>query len=300
MTTQAAAARSVARVIESVRTREGAGFPVRRPFPTHTLDAFDPFLLLDEMGPVDYPPGAAKGAPDHPHRGFETVTYLLEGGMVHRDSHGQRGTLGPGDVQWMTAGAGVIHSEMPEAELLARGGRMHGFQLWVNLPGRDKMIRPRYQDVPSARIPVVTSADGKARVKVIAGEAMGARAVTDTRTPIMYLHYTLQPGASVAQRVPADYNAFAYVVGGRGHFGAGGREAREGQMVVFGRDGDEVTLAAPADAPGPFDVLLIAGVPLGEPVARYGPFVMNTPDEIGQAFEDFRAGRFGEIPAETR
>jgi quercetin 2,3-dioxygenase len=299
MRTQAAA-RSVARVIDSVRTREGAGFPVRRPFPTHTLDAFDPFLLLDEMGPVDYPPGAAKGAPDHPHRGFETVTYLLEGRMEHRDSHGQRGALGPGDVQWMTAGAGVVHSEMPEAGFLARGGRMHGFQLWVNLPGRDKMIRPRYQDVPSARIPVVGSEDGKVRVKVIAGEAMGARAVTDTRTPIMYLHYTLEPGASAAQRVPADYNTFAYVVGGRGRFGADAREAREGQMVVFGRDGDEVTLAAPADAPAPLGVLLIAGVPLGEPVARYGPFVMNTAEEIRQAFEDFRSGRFGEIPAEIR
>jgi len=167
--------RTVARIVKSTRTVEGGGFIVTRPFPTERLDMFDPFLLLDQMGPVDYKPGEAVGAPDHPHRGFETVTYVLEGDMEHRDSAGNRGKLNAGDVQWGTAGAGVVHSEMPSSEMLERGGRMFGFQLWVNLPRRDKMIPPRYQDTPSARIPVVTSADGKARVKVIAGESLGRR-----------------------------------------------------------------------------------------------------------------------------
>jgi redox-sensitive bicupin YhaK (pirin superfamily) len=162
------------------------------------------------MGPVTLGPGEAKGAPDHPHRGFETVTYLLAGRMEHKDSQGNREMLGPGDVQWMTAGAGVIHSEMPEAAFKRRGGRLHGFQLWVNLPRRDKMTPPRYQDVPSANISVAQSADGTVTVQVIAGEALGAKAVIDTRTPILYLHYALQPGAHVMQRVPTDYNAFAY------------------------------------------------------------------------------------------
>src|SRR5579872_3405949 len=184
-----ASVRKVARLVTSIRTREGGGFIVHRPFPTQTLMDFDPFLLLDEMGPVDYAPYEAVGAPDHPHRGFETVTYVLEGRMQHRDSQGNHGTLGPGDVQWMTAGGGVVHSEMPEDELYRTGGRMHGFQLWVNLPSRDKMMHPRYQDVPSAQIPVVEGDEGLVRVKVIAGEALGAHAVIDTRTPIMYLHF---------------------------------------------------------------------------------------------------------------
>jgi redox-sensitive bicupin YhaK (pirin superfamily) len=166
-------ARSTARVFNTIRTLEGAGFPVRRPFPTETLDHFDPFLLLDEFGPVDWAPGEAVGAPDHPHRGFETVSYILEGRLQHKDSVGNWGRLGPGDVQWMTAGAGVVHSEMPEDELVRSGGRMHGFQLWVNLPQRDKMVRPRYQDVQSAEIPVTRTPDGSVAVKVIAGEALG-------------------------------------------------------------------------------------------------------------------------------
>ncbi len=188
--------RSVRRVVPSIETLEGAGFLVHRPFPTRTLDHFDPFLLLDEMGPADLGPGEAKGAPDHPHRGFETVTYMLEGHMEHRDSHGNHGKLNPGDVQWMTAGAGVVHSEMPEEEFAARGGRMHGFQLWVNLPARDKMMRPRYQEVAASRIPVARTEDASVTVKVLAGEALGARAVIDTRTPIIYLDCALSPGSS--------------------------------------------------------------------------------------------------------
>ncbi|MGH7309950.1 MAG: pirin family protein [Candidatus Rokuibacteriota bacterium] len=281
--------RSVARIVEGLRTFEGEGFAVRRPFPTPTLDHVDPFLLLDEMGPADLCPGEAKGAPDHPHRGFETVTYMLHGRLEHRDSAGNAGSLGPGDVQWMTAGAGVVHSEMPAAAFQRTGGRMHGFQLWVNLPRRDKLMAPRYQDVPAARIPVVRDRDGVS-VRVIAGEALGARAVIDTRTPIMYLHFSLAPGARVTQPVPREWNAFAYVFGGRGLAGKDQRLVNDGQAAIFATDGEGVTLTA-ADLP--LEVLLVAGLPLREPVARYGPFVMNTREEIVQAVEDFRGGRLG-------
>jgi quercetin 2,3-dioxygenase len=287
--------RSVSRIINSTRTIEGEGFVVNRPFPTHALADFDPFLLLDQMGPVDLAPGEAKGAPDHPHRGFETVTYMLEGQMRHKDSQGNKGTLGPGDVQWMTAGAGVVHSEMPAPEFAESGGRLHGFQLWVNLPSRDKRMRPRYQEIPAARIPTANSEDGRVRVKVIAGEALGVRAAIDTRTPIQYLHFQLQPGARVVQSVPREYNAFAYVVGGSGVFGEDEHIAREGQMVIFAQDGDQVSMLAPENTESGLDVLLIAGVPLGEQVVRYGPFVMNTREEIHEAIEDFRSGRMGSI-----
>jgi hypothetical protein len=284
--------RGVARVVTSIETFEGAGFPVHRPFPTGSLGEIDPFLLLDRMGPYEAAPGQAQGAPDHPHRGFETVTYVLEGEMEHEDSAGNRGRLGAGDVQWMTAGAGVVHSEMPSRAFLERGGRIHGFQLWVNLPRKDKMIAPRYQDVPSSRIPVVTSPDGLARVKVIAGEALGARAVIDTRTPIFYLHVSLRPGARFTQPAPRRFNVFAYVLEGAGRFGAEERRAVADQAVVFQTDGEEVSFVAEEER---CEVLLIGGVPLREPVARYGPFVMNTAQEIQQAIEDFRAGRMGAI-----
>jgi redox-sensitive bicupin YhaK (pirin superfamily) len=183
--------RSASRIINSVKTIEGGGFVVNRSFPTQSLSDLDPFQLLDEMGPMDVAPGEAKGAPDHPHRGFETVTYMLEGIFEHKDSEGHSGRLNPGDVQWMTAGSGVIHSEMPDKDFVRTGGRMHGFQLWVNLPKRDKMIKPRYQEIPSSEIPVGRTDDGKVSVKVIAGEALGVQAAIETRTPIMYLHFTL-------------------------------------------------------------------------------------------------------------
>ncbi|HEX2571326.1 MAG TPA: pirin family protein [Polyangia bacterium] len=285
--------RTVTRVITATRTLEGAGFEVRRPFPTHALADFDPFLLLDEMGPVTLGPGEAQGAPDHPHRGFETVTYVLSGRLEHRDSRGHHGQLGPGDVQWMTAGRGIVHSEMPEADFRRTGGRMHGFQLWVNLPRRDKMMEPRYQEIPADRIPVAKSADGLVTARVIAGEALGVRAVIDTRTPIFHLHFTLQPGGRVLQPVPRDHQVFAYVFGGEGRLGAGAHRVVDGQMALFGADGEGIQLAAPAEATGPVDLLLIGGVPLREPVARYGPFVMNHQHEILQAFADYRNGRLG-------
>ncbi|HEY9726466.1 MAG TPA: pirin family protein [Chroococcales cyanobacterium] len=295
MTTQTTTIRTVAGIINSVETLEGEGMLVRRPFPKSTFSHFDPFLLLDELGPVDVEPGQAKGAPDHPHRGFETVSYMLEGRLQHKDSQGHAGTLNPGDVQWMTAGAGVVHSEMPEREFARNGGRLHGLQLWVNLPRRDKMIQPRYQEIPADRIPTAQTEDGSVSVKAIAGEALGVRSAIETRTPIIYLHFTVQPGATVIQPVPRDYNAFTYVLDGDGLFGADKEPAGDGQMVLFAQDGEEVEFANPSNAKSPLDVLLIAGVPLNEPVVRYGPFVMNTQAEIMQAIEDYRHGRMGSI-----
>ncbi len=287
--------RSVARIVTSIRTREGGGFIVHRPFPTQMLMDFDPFLLLDEMGPVDYAPGQAVGAPDHPHRGFETVTYVLEGKMQHKDSHGHAGSLGPGDVQWMTAGAGVVHSEMPEAGFTAKGGRMHGFQIWVNLPRKDKLMKPRYQELPDAGIPVALSADGKVKVKIVAGESLGKRAAIDTRTPIAFLHMTLQPGGSIDQPLPANYNAFAFLISGEGEFGAGATKASAHQMVIFGNDGAVAKIKNREDSKETLELLLLAGVPLNEPVVRYGPFVMNTEAEIHQAIKDYQQGKMGEI-----
>jgi len=262
---------------------------VTRPFPTARLDHLDPFLLLDRMGPATHGPGEAKGAPDHPHRGFETVTYVLEGAIEHGDSQGNHGRIGAGDVQWMTAGSGVVHSEMPSAEIRRDGGRMHGFQLWVNLPRRDKMMKPRYQELRASEIPTATSADGMTTVTVIAGESLGTRASIDTRTPIIYLHVRLAAGARFTQAVPSTYNAFAFIISGEAAFAD--HTARENDAVIFERDGDEVFITSAGGA----ELLLIAGVPLNEPIARYGPFVMNTPGEIRQAMIDYQSGRFGEI-----
>ena len=293
--TRKGSGRTIAGVVNSIETLEGAGFLVRRPFPTPSFSEFDPFLLLDEMGPMDLGPGEAQGAPDHPHRGFETVTYVLSGDLEHKDSRGHAGRLRPGDVQWMTAGAGVVHSEMPSAEFNRDGGRMHAFQLWVNLPKVDKMMKPRYQEIPSAQIPKALSSDGLVEVTVIAGEALGQKAVIETRTPIVYLHYRIKPGGSVSQSVPGAYNAFAYVIDGEGVFGGDDERGADGQMILFAPDGDEVRIENSPDAKETLEVLLIAGSPLNEPVARYGPFVMNTREEIYQAIEDYRLGRMGAI-----
>lgn len=279
--------RPVARIITSHRQTEGGGFVVRRPLPTLGLEQADPFLLIDELGPVTYQPGEAIGAPDHPHRGFETVSYILEGAVEHEDSAGHRGRLGAGDVQWMTAGAGIVHSEMPSAELLANGGRVHGFQIWVNLPARLKMTRPRYQDVPGTRLPTAATSDGKARVKIIAGEALGARAVIETHTPIVFQDWTLDEGGTVTVPIAPELRVLAYVFEGR--VTIGGREVSDGQMAILG-DGDAVAMTG-----GRGRLLLLGGVPHGEPVARYGPFVMNTEREILQAVKDFQSGKMGEI-----
>ena len=286
--------RKIERVIKAHRQLEGGGFVVRRPFPIAGLELVDPFLLLDEMGPATYGPGEAKGAPDHPHRGFETVTYMLEGRFEHEDSAGNRGAIAAGDVQWMTAGSGVVHSEMPSDDIRRHGGRIHGFQVWVNLPARDKMMAPRYQEVPASGIPQAATPDGKADVRVIAGEALGVRAVIDTRTPIVYQDWKLRPGALVEQPLAEGHHALVYVFEGSVEVGSDQRTLRDGELGLLG-PGTAVRLAVPSGASAGARLLLLAGQPLREPVARYGPFVMNTESEIQRAFSDYRSGRFAEI-----
>lgn len=286
--------RQVKKIVTAHRQREGAGFVVRRPVPTLGLELVDPFLLIDELGPVTYGPGEAVGAPDHPHRGFETVSYILEGAVEHEDSAGHRGVIRAGDVQWMTAGGGIVHSEMPPRELLETGGRMHGFQIWVNLPRRLKLTQPRYQEVSAAKIPEARTADGLARAKIIAGSALGVSAVIETHTPIVFQDWTLQPGADVTIAIGADHQALAYVFGGA--VTIEGREVRDGQMAILS-DGDAVRLVGAAENGR---LLLLAGVPHREPVARYGPFVMTSERELIEAFHDYQSGRMGEITRTAR
>jgi redox-sensitive bicupin YhaK (pirin superfamily) len=266
--------------VEPVHTFEGAGFGVYRPFPQAHLEMLDPFLLLDEMEPRTLAPGEAKGAPDHPHRGFETVTYILDGEFEHRDSQGNHGQMNPGDVQWMTAGAGIVHSEMPSTRLQTEGGHLHGFQLWVNLPAADKMIQPRYQAITADRIPLVEGEGWRARV--IAGTLAGVEGVAATHTPVTYAHVTVEPGRTATFDLPGDENVGAYVF-------AGG----ERRFLAWRREPGSVELTAGADEP--LEVLLLAGRPLEEPVARYGPFVMTTRQELVDAVDDFNAGRMGSI-----
>lgn len=283
-------AKAVVRIVDAVATYEGEGFLVHRPFPTAAIPMIDPFLLLDEMGPIDLAPGEAKGAPDHPHRGFETVTYLLEGEFEHRDSVGNHGILRPGDVQWMTAGAGVVHSEMPSRGLQELGGRLHGFQLWVNLPRADKMRAPRYQELHSNEIPIVER-EG-ATVRVIAGDVFDVHGPAQTFVPITYVHARLAPQASLDIPVPRAANSFVYLVGGDARVGGDLRDVSSSQAAIFDGDGDRVHVDAGVDGA---ELLLLAGEPLREPVARYGPFVMNTKQEILDAIDDFQAGRMGAI-----
>jgi redox-sensitive bicupin YhaK (pirin superfamily) len=290
MTDTVKSVRPVTAVVDAIETLEGGGLLVHRPFPTTALDMFDPFLLLDEMGPTEVAPGEAVGAPDHPHRGFETVTYMIEGEFEHRDSAGNHGVIHPGDVQWMTAGSGVVHSEMPGARIQRDGGRSHGLQLWVNLPRVDKMTPPRYQDLRAADIPTVER-DG-VWAKVIAGEALGVVGPANTHLPILYVHARVDEGAVLDLAVPADENVFAYVLSGSGTFGSDERAAHGSQLVAFGPGGEGIRLRGGS---GGVEVVVLAGRPLREPVVRYGPFVMNTKSEIIEAFDDYQSGRMGQI-----
>eukprot|EP00055_Hartaetosiga_balthica_P007613 m.26416 g.26416 ORF g.26416 m.26416 type:complete len:374 (-) comp5856_c0_seq1:201-1322(-) len=290
-TNPAMARRAIKKIVTAHQQREGGGFLVRRPIGGKISEA-DPFLMLDHLGPSEYGPGEAVGAPDHPHRGFETVTYVLEGGFHHQDSAGNEGNLTDGWVQWMTAGSGVVHSEMPTDELLEKGGRMEGFQLWVNLPAEHKMKKPRYQDTPPDSMPVVELDEGNVWIRVIAGESSGTKAVIETHTPIMFLDIRLKPGASYEEIVPEEYDGFVYVYRGKGLFSEEEKEASMGQVLLLG-SGNSISMKAPEDEE--CRVLLIAGVPINEPIARYGPFVMNTQEEIMQAFQDYRNGKLGQI-----
>ena len=291
------AVRPVEHVATAGSSFEGAGFPVRRPFPG-ALDSSvtDPFLMLDQMGPVVYAPNKALGAPDHPHRGFETVTYLIDGEMEHRDSYGGGGVIRGGDTQWMTAGAGLVHSEMPTEKMMREGGLLHGVQLWVNLPRADKRAEPRYQDLSGDELALLRNDDGTALVRLIAGDLSGVEGPGNTHTPIVLAHATLQPGAHLALEWPREFNALVYALSGSGHVGdAQGRAVRSGQIAALG-SGDVVVVDADSDATEPLEVLLLGGKPLREPVFSYGPFVMNTKSEIVEAIDDYQAGKMGSIP----
>ena len=278
---------------------EGEGFPVRRAFAGVDLKALDPFIHMDQMGEVDYAPGEPKGTSWHPHRGFETVTYIIDGVFRHQDSNGGGGLITNGDTQWMTAGGGILHIEEPPEELVMSGGLFHGFQLWVNLPGSLKMSPPRYQDIRARQVSLLSSADGGALIRVIAGELDGHSGPGVTHTPITLLHATVEPGAELRLPWRPDFNALAYVLAGSGTVGADRRPVRTGQLAVFGA-GEVLTFGAQLNMNGPsdkLDVLVLGGQPIREPVAAYGPFVMNTRAELVQAFEDYQAGRLGSIPA---
>lgn len=298
------AASAVQRPVRAVTTApsgfEGEGFPVRRAFAGVSAAELDPFIHMDQMGEVEYAPGEPKGTAWHPHRGFETVTYIIDGVFEHADSHGGGGTITNGDTQWMTAGSGILHIEKPPEHLVMSGGLFHGIQLWVNLPGANKFNPPRYQDIRAKQASLLSSADGGALLRVIAGDVAGHPGPGSTFTPITLIHATVSPGAELQLPWRADFNALAYVLSGNGTVGTEGRPVRKGQLAVFGK-GDVLTLkgatSQPAAEPN-LDVLLLGGLPIREPVVQYGPFVMNTREEILQALQDFQSGRFGVIPGE--
>jgi redox-sensitive bicupin YhaK (pirin superfamily) len=298
----AAADRPVASVTTAPAGFEGEGFPVRRAFAGVDLARLDPFIHMDQMGEVDYAPGEPKGTAWHPHRGFETVTYIIDGVFRHQDSNGGGGLITNGDTQWMTAGGGILHIEEPPEELVASGGLFHGFQLWVNLPRTLKMTGPRYQDIRADQVALLSSADGGALLRVIAGDLAGHNGPGVTYTPITLVHATVAPGAQVRLPWRRDFNALGYVLAGSGTAGPQQRPVRMGQLAVFG-PGEALTFAASQRPDGPsqhLDLLLLGGQPIREPIAAYGPFVMNTRDELIQAFEDYQAGRLGTIPAQPR
>jgi redox-sensitive bicupin YhaK (pirin superfamily) len=278
---------------------EGEGFPVRRAFAGVSVAALDPFVHMDQMGEVDYAPGEPKGTAWHPHRGFETVTYIIDGIFRHQDSHGGGGLITDGDTQWMTAGSGLLHIEAPPEELVASGGLFHGIQLWVNLPGSLKMTEPRYQDIRGGEVALLSSEDGGALLRVIAGDVAGHAGPGSTHTPIAMVHVTVSPGAQLDLPWRPDFNALAYVLAGTGTVGTEKIPVRTGNLTVFG-PGDAITVAADAEQDSRYpnlEVLLLGGQPIREPVAAQGPFVMNTRAELIQAFEDYQAGRLGTIPA---
>ena len=290
--------RPVRSVTTGPRGYEGEGFPVVRAFAGVDMRDLDPFVHMDQMGEVDYAPGEPRGTSWHPHRGFETVTYMIDGTFQHQDSHGGGGVIENGATQWMTAGAGILHIETPPESLVVSGGLFHGIQLWVNLPAKDKFAAPAYQSIEGRQSTLIASADGGALVRIIAGDIGEHHGPGRTHTPITYAHATIAPGAQLSVPWPADYNALVYVLSGNGSVGSERRRVRTGQLALFGA-GDRITVAADSgqDSNRPaLEVLLLGGRPIREPVAHYGPFVMNTTEELQQAIEDFRAGRLGVIP----
>ncbi len=290
--------RSVTSVTTAPGGFEGEGFPVRRAFAGMSLEDLDPFVHMDQMGEVDYAPGEPKGTPWHPHRGFETVTYMIDGTFAHQDSNGGGGLITDGATQWMTAGGGILHIETPPEDLVISGGLFHGVQLWVNLPAKAKMIPPAYQGLEAGDVALLSSADRGALLRVIAGVVGGHRGPGSTHTPMALMHASVAAGALLQLPWDPRFNALAYVLAGSGRMGPEGRPIRTGQLVAFGT-GDWISVRADDRQDSStvhLEILLLGGQPIREPVAHYGPFVMNTRDEIVQALEDFEAGRFGGIP----
>lgn len=296
---EAAVERSVTSVTTAPTGFEGEGFPVRRAFAGIDLRELDPFLMMDQMGEVDYAPGEPKGTSWHPHRGFETVTYIMDGTFEHQDSHGGGGVITNGDIQWMTAGSGLLHIERPPESLVVSGGLFHGLQLWVNLPKADKWLEPKYQDLRGSGSTLLTTADGGALIRLITGELAGHTGPGSTFTPITMAHATIAPGATVRLPWRADFNALVYVLSGSGTVGGERRRVQTGQATVFG-PGDTITVAADATQESRLsgmDVVLLGGAPIREPIAWAGPFVMNTKAEVLAAFEDYQKGKLGVVPA---
>ena len=299
LTATAARGRRVRTLTTAPSGFEGEGFPVRRAFAGVPLEVLDPFIHMDQMGEVDYGPGEPRGTAWHPHRGFETVTYIIDGTFEHQDSTGGGGVITNGDTQWMTAGGGILHIERPPEALVVSGGLFHGIQLWVNLPSADKMIDPRYQDIGRDQIRLIASPDGGALLRIIAGGVEGHEGPGTTHTPINMVHATVAPSARLDMPWDPSSNALVYALAGNGFVGSDRVAFTTGQLAVLG-DGDVVTVEAAAqqDSHTPsLEVLVLGGRPIGEPVAAYGPFVMNTRDELAQAFEDFQKGRMGTVPA---
>jgi len=293
-------ARRVTSITTAPRGLEGEGFPVRRAFAGIDLAELDPFIHMDQMGEIDYGPGEPKGTPWHPHRGFETVTYMIDGTFLHQDSIGGGGLIENGATQWMTAGAGILHIERPPDALIDSGGLFHGIQLWVNLPAKLKMTAPRYQDIGSQAVTLLTNASGDAIVRVIAGSVGGVDGPGSTHTPIAIAHVSLFPGAQLRLPWNRDFNALTYVLAGQGTVGENRDAIGEGQMAVH-HDGEVLVLSANASQDSrteAFEVLVLGGEPIRETIAAYGPFVMNTKAELQQAFDDYQAGRLGQIPAQ--
>lgn len=291
--------RKVVQVATAPSGLEGEGFPVRRAFAGVNQARLDPFIMMDQMGEVDYAPGEPKGTPWHPHRGFETVTYLIDGTFQHQDSAGGGGLITDGDTQWMTAGSGLLHIEAPPEELVVSGGLFHGIQLWVNLPSVRKMSDPRYQDIRASSVKLLSTEDGGALVRLIAGSVAGQDGPGITHTPITLIHASVSPGAKLELPWQPEYNALVYALSGAGTVGAEERPLRSGQTAVYG-DGDSIELRADAKQDGNtpnLEVIVLGGLPIREEIAWYGPFVMNTHAELAQAFDDFRSGRMGNIPA---
>jgi redox-sensitive bicupin YhaK (pirin superfamily) len=292
--------RAVRRLTTAPSGFEGEGFPVRRAFAGVPMNELDPFIHMDQMGEVDYAPGEPKGTPWHPHRGFETVTYIIDGIFDHQDSNGGGGRITDGDTQWMTAGGGILHIEAPPEKLVLSGGLFHGVQLWVNLPRAAKMIAPKYQDIRGRSAAFLTTPDGAGLIRVIAGSVAGHDGPGTTHTPINLAHVTLQPGAQLDLPWQPDYNALVYVLAGRGTVGTEARPLHLGQLAAHGPgDAIRVTADRTQDSNTPaMELFIMGGQPIREPVAHYGPFVMNTREELAQAFDDYQKGRLGVIPAE--